>query len=240
MRLTKLILILLIVQFFTISCWRKKPSIGDSQKQVKTLQIIKNCVDSTIVIKQGLTYQDINWSRELKLPCIGKFAEERHYVTTKDKFFKIDFPKNETDNIASHLKRSFEIYKEYDSLAVFNEVYKNSWNKAWTPSERGECGQGSIGKVQLTTLKPKLELWMLTMMWEKGSKPKIGTKFILRANGKSVVVVAGFETGPASEEYIGGVTCEVHRWLQTNNHSQIEILYPKNQNIPIGPVICKN
>ncbi len=212
----------------------QEQSFYHSEKQIDTC----NCNDSSILIKQGLRYKDIRWERDLQIPAKGRLVEESHYLTTQDAFPDSGFPKNITDSIESHLERSFLLYKKFDTSAVFEDVYKNSYNRVWTPAENGECGQGSIGKTQLNLLKPEYEMWMITMMWRDGSRPKPGTKFILSANNRSVVVIAGFETGPASEEFLGGVTCEVHRWLKTNSFSEIEIIFPVNQNLQPGPVFC--
>jgi hypothetical protein len=68
-----------------------------------------------------------------------------------------------------------------------------------------------------------MERWMMNMMWAPGIRPAHGTKFLLSALGRNVVVVAGHETGPAGEQFLGGVTCEVHRWLGTDADSLIEV-----------------
>jgi hypothetical protein len=198
------------------------------------------CQDSTITIYQGIKTRSIEWHRSITLPASGRFSEESHYVTNQDKFIKVDFPFNSTDSIFAHLQRSYLLYKRYDPSATINDLYQNSWNKVWTPSEGGEFGEGSIGNKQLKLLNPETELWLMTMMWSNNSMPKTGEKFIVSANNRSVVVVAGYETGPLSADFIGGLTSEVHSWLKTNNKSIIRISYPKNQNIPIGPITCSN
>lgn len=214
-----------------VACSGEKSDSKDNKE-------IDLCEDVSITIEHAFSNSSNNWSRSITLPLFGKFVEESHYATTKDSFLNTNFPINQTENIDAHLQRSYEIYQQFDPNATFNELYKNSWNKVWTPSEGGENGQGSIGNSQLTLLKPEHEIWFMTMMWKKGTKPKPGTKFILSANKKSVVVVAGFETGPSSEDFIGGVTCEVHRWLKTNNQSMIKVSYPIDQNITVGPITC--
>jgi hypothetical protein len=221
-----------------INCFENQKIKNGSSQGVKNIGNM--CQDSTITIYQGIKTKSIKWQRNINLPTSGRFSEESHYVTNQDKFINFDFPKNSTDSIAEHLERSYLIYKRYDPLAKFNALYKNSWNKVWTPSEGGEFGEGSIGNKQLKLLNPETELWLMTMMWSNNSMPKTGEKFIVSANNRSVVVVAGYETGPLSEDFIGGLTCEVHSWLKTNNKSIIKISYPKNQNIPIGPITCSN
>ena len=73
-------------------------------------------------------------------------------------------------------------------------------------------------------------------MWARGEQPKRGTKFLMSYRDKKVVVISGYECGPAQEKYLGGVTCEVHAWLVTNSNSEIKIEYLENQNVPVGPI----
>jgi len=85
-----------------------------------------------------------------------------------------------------------------------------------------------------------MEMWFLTMMWDSGERPKPGTKFILKANGRSLIVVAGYETGPSSSKFLGGVTPEVHKYLGTTSNSDIWIDLLSDQSLPIGPVKCSS
>lgn len=179
------------------------------------------------------------WSRTLSLPVTGKFVEESHYVTTQDKFKNKSWPSLKEELIRPHLQRSFQIYKSYDPRIKIQELYGKSWQKEWTPEEGGHFGQGSVGASQLNELSVEMEMWFLTMMWAKGERPAKGTRFRLSANGKSVVVQAGYETGPASQKFIGGVTREVHKWLNTSSDSEIAISKLKNQEMPLGPVNCR-
>ncbi|WP_299213680.1 hypothetical protein [uncultured Aquimarina sp.] len=180
-----------------------------------------------------------SWSRTVQLPATGKFVQESHYVTTKDKFpgGRL-FANTVTENINSHLQRSFNLYKTYDSNKTFNQLYSASFQKQWTPAESGSIGQGSVGNIQTQELTPEKEMWFMTMMWAPGTRPARGTKFLLSANGKKVVVIAGYETGPRSQTFLGGLTTETHAWLGTNNNSQITVSYLKNQATPIGPIAC--
>ncbi|MDX2215634.1 MAG: TIGR02594 family protein [Oculatellaceae cyanobacterium bins.114] len=174
------------------------------------------------------------WERTITLPCAGRFVEESHYSTTQDRFpGERLFPNTQTENISSHLERSYQLYLAFDQNTSFEALYCNSWNKVWTPAEGGACGQGSVGSKRPD---PEVELWLMTMMWAPGEKPAPGTKFLLSANNRQVVVVAGYETGPGSQEYLGGITREVHAWLRTNNNSQIEVRYLTDQSMKVGPV----
>ncbi|MCE7995602.1 MAG: hypothetical protein HEP71_26725 [Roseivirga sp.] len=179
------------------------------------------------------------WRRTLVLPATGKFVEESHYITTQDDFGNKAWPAEKNDHIKAHLQRSFRAYKKYDRKMTLVELYDKTWQKEWTPEEGGHFGQGSVGASQLNELSVEMEMWFLTMMWAKGNKPAKGTRFLLSANGKSVVVQAGYETGPASESYIGGVTREVHKWLNTTSDSEVTISKLKNQEMILGPVNCR-
>lgn len=228
---------------------KEEQSQQSSTKEQKAYSLVKDpdqiieyidCKSEGLVIKHKYAYgkEETHWSREVTLPATGKFVEESHYVTTRDEFTERSFPNSKDERINEHLELSFELYKKYDSTITIEELYPKSWNKVWTPQEGGHFGQGSVGDVQLNELKPEMEMWFLTMMWDIGHRPKRGTKFLLRANQKSVVVIAGFETGPGSERFLGGVTREVHAWLGTGNSSEIEISKLSDQNVPIGPVKC--
>ncbi|NHN28187.1 hypothetical protein FIA58_021150, partial [Flavobacterium jejuense] len=182
-----------------------------------------------------------SWSRTVNLPATGRFVEESHYVTTEDNFSGGRlFANTVTENINPHLQRSYNLYKAYDANKTFNQLYAASFQKQWTPAESGSIGQGSIGNIQTQYLTPEKEMWFMTMMWAPGNRPAIDTKFLLSANGKKVVVVAGYETGPRSQTYLGGLTPETHAWLGTNNNSQITVSYLANQSTPIGPIDCNS
>jgi hypothetical protein len=179
------------------------------------------------------------WSREVTLPMAGRFVEESHYVTTEDNFpgGRL-FANSLNERMERHLMNSLESYRKFEPSITFDELYGQPWQREWTPAERGEIGQGSIGSLQTELLFPDKELWLLTMMWAKNQKPVPGTKFLMRANGKSVVVIAGFEIGPGDKKYLGGITREVHKWLGTDSQSRIEISLLKDQSGKSGPVIC--
>ncbi len=196
------------------------------------------CIPKTI--EHSYTFGDASehWSRTIELPIVGKLVEESHYVTYNDKFPDGRlFANTQDENIETHLKISLEIYQDFDPDATELDLYGNHWQREWTPAERGQIGQGSIGDIQAKELSPAMELWLINMMWADGP-PRVGTKFLLQANGKAVIVVAGYETGPGSEDFMGGVTPEVHHWLGTDSDSDIKISYLENQNFPYGPVKC--
>ncbi len=233
----KLSLIILLSFFIFIECNLNSSSkVITEYKPFTSKEITDTLITEAKTIKHKFNNRGVNWERTIILPITGKFAEESHYVTKADSFNKV-WPIDSIENIEKHLLQSLETYKRFDSTITFESLYNNYWHKEWTPAEGGHIGQGSIGDIQLQMLTPETELWLLTMMWAPGEKPKAGTKFILSANEKSVVVVAGFETGPADKKFMGGITREVHAWLETNSESEIKLEYLKNQQMPEGPTI---
>ncbi len=198
-----------------------------------------DCSLEFTLIEQAFARGKSPWKRSLSLPVTGKFVEESHYVTTEDSFGDKTWPASKNEGIQKHLQRSFRAYQKYAPKVSIEDLYHQSWQKEWTPEEGGHYGQGSVGVSQLQELSVEMEMWFLTMMWAKGTRPKKGTRFLLSANGRNVVVQAGFETGPASENFVGGVTREVHYWLGSSSKSDITIARLKNQTIPLGPVDCR-
>jgi hypothetical protein len=238
----------LLLSSISLSCDNKenngKEKIHQSiiAPRADTLKPLADESDSSLyetekyAVSLELNHKKENWKREIELPTTGKFTEESHYVTYLDTFSYSLWPQTKSENIAAHLKRSYDYYNQFDSTKPFSSLYKNYWQKEWTPEEGGHFGQGSTGEKQLKILKPEHELWLLNMMWAPRKRPPPNTKFLLEANNKKVVVLAGFETGPMNKFFLGGVTREVHGWLGTNNTSDIKISYLKNQNLPAGPI----
>lgn len=209
-----------------------------SRNSESTLVRSCDCTSIPITIKHKLPNGNSPWRRTVSLPEAGRFVEESHYVTTDDRFGKEQWPNQKDQGIGMHLRRSFKVYRKYDPSMQFENLYSHSWQKEWTPEEGGHFGQGAVGEIQLSELTAEMEMWFMTMMWAKGERPKRGTRFLLTANNKHVIVIAGYETGPSSKTYLGGVTREVHKWLNTTSESEITISLLKDQSINIGPVVC--
>ena len=214
---------------------------AQTKQEAKKTGVVRTapCATEADTIRHKYQYGDRSWERTVTLPATGKFVEESHYITTEDSLGTNRWPAAPDEGIENHLKRSFALFLQYDSGATYEQLYQQNWQKQWTPEEGGHFGQGAVGNSQLTELTPEMEMWFMTMMWDKGERPKRGTRFLLSANGKQVIVVAGFETGPASKDYLGGVTREVHSWLGTTAQSAIKVSLLTNQNLPPGPVNCQ-
>lgn len=227
----------LITIVLLTSCINKNISVKESVKDSALNSTNSSC--EMIDYKVDLVGPKSKWKYTVQMPFIGKFVGECHYVTSLDKQIKIS-PKNSSDGIQDHLDRECLIYQTTVENIPCDKIFKDKWDKCWTPSEGGEIGAGSIGlDWQKKNFLPSEEMWGMNMMWGKGQKPKPGTRFLLSFNGKSVVAYAGQETGPGSEEWLGGVSPAIHAYLGASNSSQIVISYLKDQTLKFGPINCK-
>jgi hypothetical protein len=177
--------------------------------------------------------------RTVTLPATGLWTLESHLATQDDSFpGQHLFPETVTENITQHLDRACELLKKLVPGTDCNNVYRTTWEKEWTPPENGLAGQGSVGDLKPSS---KEEMWVFNMMWIGDSVPKPGTKFLASYNGKNVVVVGGYETGPASSKFLGGFQREVLWYLgATEDSSKVKLSALKNQSLPPGPVTCSN
>jgi len=176
-------------------------------------------------------------SRTVTLPASGKWTLESHLATRDDSFGGRSFPRGVRENISAHLAGSFSLLARNVRGADFASVYNTRWAKEWTPPENGKAGQGSVGN-----LKPSREeeMWVFNMMWVGKSMPKAGTKFLATFNGRSVVVVGGYERGPSSGRFLGGFQREVLWYLgATEDSSRVTLSALKNQSLKPGPINCK-
>jgi len=180
-----------------------------------------------------------SWSRDLQLPAVGRFVEEAHYVTREDFFGDETYPSDKDHRIELHLRRTLRLYRQHDPDITYEKLFPSWFARVWTPSEGGNIGQGSVGASQLRELAPEQEMWLVTMQWLTGERPPPGTRMLVRSGDRKVVVVAGYETGPEQEKFLGGVAPEVHRWLGTHNGSRLEISYLSDQAFPAGPTDCE-
>lgn len=177
---------------------------------------------------------------EIQLPKLGKLVEESHYATKEETFGKEErlFPKEGREEIERHLRRScallYQLYKLGDNSSC-DGIYRQSWERAWTPSEGGFVGQGARGNFKPD---PVSEMWQGNMMFASGQLPKIGTKYIVTnpLNNKKVVINMGYEIGPGSKTFLGGVTTEVHYVLGSQNDTMLNLGKASDQSLPYGPL----
>jgi hypothetical protein len=172
----------------------------------------------------------------LTLPVTGKMVEESHYMVEADfKALGGRYAKTGSEGIAKHMERSCAELKAMGLIKSGNceEVYKNSWEKVWTPAEGGNIGQGSVGK-KFNTVRGEM---FQGNMYIKPNFP-IGTKLLAQANGKSVVLSMGYEIGPLSAKFVGGMTTEAHWYLGASNSSSVKLSYLVDQSLMPGPIEC--
>ena len=187
----------------------------------------------TIETAKSGPYVDTKNHGRVYFPANGRFVQESHYANNMERFANGLFPSTSTEKIDIHLKNSFELLKKFFPNAVFEKVYSDRYKREWTPANDGgtnEYGQAARGSVRPA---PEEELWQGNMFFTK--LPAIGTKFMVSANGKKVVIQMGYEIGPGGTTFLGGLTTEVHYALGTDNDSKITI-YVCDQNLPLGPV----
>jgi hypothetical protein len=188
-------------------------------------------VSETIALQWG------NYS----FPRSGVFVQEDHYATTDETFAPGNslFPDTVSEDVTSHLQASCDLlHNTYGFTSLSHnctEVYITTDENQWTPAEGGRVGQGAVGNNKPTAIQ---EMWQGNLMYASGAKPAPGTKYILSHNGKSAVVSFGFEVGPSSQSYLGGLTTEVHWYLGDNTSANITMGRAADQTLAYGPVTC--
>jgi hypothetical protein len=192
-------------------------------------------------------------NRTVQLPASGQFVLESHLATTADVFTETGkgktprlFPKTtfainkrligSDEGIQQHLVRELKEYQKFFPETSFKTLFDNTYVKQWTPAENGQPGQGSVGNTRPSVAE---EVWVANMCWSAKGKPKPGTKFLMTAHGKRVVVVMGYETGPEDPKFLGGAQGAVFKALGLKSNEKAEIAYLKDQSVPVGPVISR-
>jgi hypothetical protein len=174
--------------------------------------------------------------RSVTLPAAGVWTLESHLATREDSFSGRSFPRTVKENISAHTANSCSLLARAVNGVNCGEVYDTRWTKEWTPPENGKAGQGSVGNLKPSKTE---EMWIFNMMWLGKAMPKAGTKFLASYNGRSVVVVGGYERGPSSKKFLGGFQREVLWYLGAEEgRSQITISTLNDQSLPPGPVRC--
>jgi len=172
-------------------------------------------------------------NQTVALPASGRFVLESHLVTKED---PAGYPPTVTTNIQQHLDRACAKLQKYDARPSCSDVFTLVYHKQWTPAEKGKIGQGSIGETRPTA---EQEMWGFNMYWTAENKPKPGTKYLFSYNGVNVVGAGGFETGPMSAEFLGGVQGEMHWALKADSMSKIRVGRLVDQSVPYGPAVCR-
>lgn len=162
----------------------------------------------------------------LRTPAVGPVVKEAHLVTQDDFDDLGGWPSSGREGLEAHYQRTIDA-----------TGYRMSRTEPWAPAGEGgsEWGQGSTGR----PLPVEDEAWYVNMYWRE--RPAPGTRMIARnpANGRAVVLAAGYETGPGANTAIGGVTEEVHDWLETGHRDALLLGFAADDALPLGPIECE-
>jgi hypothetical protein len=155
-----------------------------------------------------------------QLPAVGPVALEAHLATTAD----FEWPNTSTDGLDAHYRATARA-----------SGYAMARKEPWAPSPTGGVyARGSTG----APLPPLAEAWYVNMVWK--DKPAPGQRMILYnpANGRAIVAAAGYETGPRSNEALGGASEEAHHALGVGHLGELVMGFALDQSLPYGPVDC--
>ncbi len=167
---------------------------------------------------------DSGGERFLRMPATGPVVREAHLVTD-DESFDAGWPTSYRDGLDAHYALSERV-----------TGYVMDRREPWAPAGEGgsRWGQGSTG-APVPVLD---EAWYVNMYWR--TRPAAGTRIIVTnpANGRALVASGGYETGPGSNEAIGGAVEEIHHYLGTTHRSTLTFGFAVDQSLPLGPIEC--
>jgi len=199
--------------------------------------VTKRAARSCAVAPFTMERRGHGWEDQIPLPATGRFAVEPHLAAREDKFGKDPFPTAVTAGIEPHLARSCGKLKALGAQPDCSDVYLTEDLRQFAPgSDDGAIGQGAMG-----THKPSAdeELWLVDVAFAPGHRAHAGQRWLVSANGRSVVAIAGYEARPLLWKFLGGASAELHWYLGTDQDSQITLSGPlKDQTLAPGPVVC--
>jgi len=177
------------------------------------------------------------WEDKISLPATGRFALESHLAVREDSFGKEAYPKTVVDGIEPHLRRSCGRLQPLGAKADCSDVYLTEELRQFAKGDEDtRIGQGVSER-----RKPSAdeEMWLVDMAFAPGHHARPGQRWLLSANGRKVVVVAGYEARPLYWQFLGGAQAEVHWYLGTDDDSQITLSGAlKDQTLAPGPLVC--
>ncbi len=180
-------------------------------------------VDNSDGIYEERTINLLN-GEKLYLPSIFKVARSSHIVTENHRRFNCSWPDSFKDCIEEHYKLS-EHYTGYTMIRNEPWCFPCKTDRYFGQEIRGE--------------KPSEteEGWYINLKWKKA--PPKGTRFIIKnpVNKRTVVAIAGYETGNGKQvDMIGGVCEEIHHYLGTDHGNKLEVGLAYDQTLYPGPV----
>jgi hypothetical protein len=162
---------------------------------------------------------------------------ESHLAARDDVFGKERFPKTLVEGIESHLSRSCGKLQPLGAQPDCSDVYLSEELRQFMPGDDdGAIGQGARG-----THKPTAdeEMWLVDLAFAPGHRAHASQRWLVSANGRSVVAVAGYEARPVLWKYLGGATAELHWYFGSDDTTQITLLGPlRDQSLAPGPIVC--
>ncbi|HME69450.1 MAG TPA: hypothetical protein VKM54_06230 [Myxococcota bacterium] len=196
-------------------------------------RIARTCEVSPLTIER----HGNGWEDKITLPATGRFAVEPHLAAREDAFGKEPFPKTVAEGIEPHLGRSCAKLQPLGARPDCSDVYLSEDLRQFMPgSDDAAIGQGARG-----THKPSAdeEMWLIDMAFAPGHRARAGQRWLLSANGRRVVAIAGYEARPLLWKFLGGAPAELHWYLGSDEGSQITLLGPlKDQTLVPGPIVC--
>jgi len=81
-------------------------------------------------------------------------------------------------------------------------------------------------------------MWVANMNWAPGARPPPGTRYLVTKELKHIVVVMGYETGPADAKLLAGLQVEAAWALGAKNGSIVTIGRLIDQTVDPGPIDC--
>jgi N-acetylmuramoyl-L-alanine amidase len=194
------------------NCFGIKPVSDTAGNLTSTVLTSGSCKTKSVAVKRikGST---------IDTPSSGTAVVEQHLVTKEENFH----PSSTRDRIDNH----YSITEK--AIGV-----KYSHKQGWTSAEDG----GSIGGGSGSPPPAAVEPYVANMYW--ANRPAEGTRMILTnpANGKSVVVAAGYETGPGDLTYVIGAQEEAMQAIGAVTGTKLEFGFAEDQNLPFGPINC--
>jgi len=202
----------------------------------KTANPIKETIKQPVKNKCETKVEKINLINRngFSLPATGYMVEESHYLVKGD-----SFPKSASDGIELHIQKNCSLLRKFAPGldAKCTPVYKNSWERVWTPAEGGRVGQGARG---MNFPSREEVIWQANMFFAKGFLPNPGEKWLVTniATKKSFVVNMGYEVGPRDSKWIGGLVPEAS-YMVGGAGVEVSLGRILDQNVSYGPINCQ-
>jgi hypothetical protein len=189
------------------------------------------------VVSHVIERRGHGWEDTTALPATGRFAVEAHLAAREDVFGKELFPKTGAEGIEPHLQRSCAKLQPLGARPDCSDVYLSQDLRQFMPgSDDARIGQGAAGNHKPSADE---EMWLVDVPFAPGHRARAGQRWLVSANGRSVVAIVGYEARPLLWQYLAGAPPELHWYLGTDDESKITLSGPlKDQSLAPGPIVC--